>query len=502
MAVLPSATLIGEPDTIITDVTDDSRSVRPGALFAAVKGLQADGQWFIPQAVSSGAAAVMIEGSLESDPGLPVIQVGHIRSAMSLAAAAAFDFPADHFTMIGVTGTNGKTTTCFLIEAVLKEAGRSPGVLGTVSVRFAGRSIMANMTTPEGPELQRYFRDMRDNGVDGVVMEVSSHALELGRVQGCRFDAALFTNLTQDHLDFHGEMEGYFKAKRLLFTEYLTGSHLKDGPVAVINTDDDWGKTLAAEHTGRTLTYGLESESDIFVEQVRSDRSGIAARLRSPYGDIGIQSRMIGRFNLSNLLAAASVCLAMGISPEVVRAGLSRVTGAPGRIERVNANDDYLVLVDYAHTPDALKRVLAAARDLEPKRLLTVFGAGGDRDPIKRPLMGMAAGHFSDLAIITSDNPRTEDPLAIIEQIEPGLIGLSLKKKPANELHAEFESGTYTIEPDRRSAIALACRLMQPGDIAVIAGKGHEDYQIIGREKIHLDDREEAKAALERENKF
>ena len=499
---LPAAAFTGDPGVEVTSVAYDSRKVSPGALFAAVRGLASDGRQFVPQAVAAGAVAVLADGPLDLDPGLPVITVPDSRTAMALAAAAIYGYPASRMVMIGLTGTNGKTTTTYLLESMLGLAGYAPGVLGTVDIRYAGHRIRASMTTPEGPDLQKMLKDMVDANVSHLVMEVSSHALDLDRVAGCQYDLALFTNLTQDHLDYHGDFETYFTAKRRLFTEYLGGTGLPAGPRAVINVDDPWGRRLAKEMGQTALTYALETPADVRVADFSATRAGLSARLATPDGEIQINSPLIGELNLYNLTAAAAAGLALGLSPQQITDGLAACAGVPGRLQRVGGRDDFLVLVDYAHTPDALGRVVQACRNLNPKRLITVFGCGGDRDQAKRPLMARAAGEKSDLTIVTSDNPRTEDPLFIIGQVVDGLMPLALTEYTAETITSKVEQGAFVVVPDRRQAIKLACRLMEPGDILLIAGKGHEDYQILGRDKIHFDDREEAATALEMEGKF
>ncbi len=491
----------GNTDVEITSVVYDSRKAVPGALFAAVRGLAADGRDFAPQAAAAGAAAVLADAPLENDPGVPVIMVKDVRPAMALAAAAVYGHPSSDMTMIGITGTNGKTTTTYLLEAVLNRAGFSAGVIGTVDIRFAGKTIPAAHTTPEGPDLQKYMAEMREQGVSHVIMEVSSHALDLHRVEGCAFDVAIFTNLSQDHLDYHKDMEEYFQAKRRLFTQHLTGKHLPDGPAAVINVDDPHGRLLAAESGDKVLTYSLAAQADLTAAGVKSERTGLSGGIITPDGVIEVHSRLLGGLNLYNFLAATGAAQALGLSAGQISAGLNSLQGVPGRLERVGHNDDYIVLVDYAHTSDALERVLEAVRALGPKRLLAIFGCGGDRDRTKRPLMAKAAGTLADLAVLTSDNPRTEDPISIIEQVEAGLKPLSLTRLDPEQIESGFAAGSYVVIPDRRTAIRMAVSLMEAGDILVIAGKGHENYQILGRTKIHFDDREEALAALETEGK-
>lgn len=494
-------TVSGDIETDVSSVAYDSREVRSGALFASVRGFAADGRRFIPHAVDAGASAVLTDTTLEVDPGVPVITVPDARRGMALAATALHGYPSDQMTMIGITGTNGKTTTTYLLESILNMAGHKAGVLGTVDIRFAGRARPSAMTTPEGPDLQKTLQEMLDTGISHVVMEVSSHALDLSRVDGCGFDIGVFTNLSQDHLDYHHDLSSYFEAKKRLFTKHLTGVRLDGGPKALVNVDDEWGRALAAELGAKAMTFSLRGKADLTAAQVKADRSGLSALLLTPAGDFKIKTRLLGGLNLYNVLAAAGAGLCLGLDPGRIAAGLEGLRGVPGRLERVGRNDDYLVLVDYAHSEDALNRVLEAVRALGPQRLLTVFGCGGDRDKGKRPLMGRAAGRVADLAIVTSDNPRTEDPLAIIDQIEPGLVSLGRTRLEPERINGSFQPGSYVVAPDRRSAIRLGVRLLGPGDILVVAGKGHENYQILGREKIHFDDREEAGAALKMEGK-
>ncbi|MEW5724730.1 MAG: UDP-N-acetylmuramoyl-L-alanyl-D-glutamate--2,6-diaminopimelate ligase, partial [Thermodesulfobacteriota bacterium] len=395
----------------------------------------------------------------------------------------------------------GKTTTTYLLESILKAAGYTPGVLGTVSVRYGDRGIPASLTTPEGPDLQRHLADMAAAGVNHAVMEVASHALELGRVAGCHFDLGLFTNLTQDHLDFHGGFESYYEAKKKLFTRHLTGRRLAGGPKALVNVDDKWGRRLVRDLSAGALTMSLEGPADFAVWDYSVDRRGLRAGLDTPAGRFEVRAALLGDVNVYNVLAASGAALLLGLDPGDVIKGIASAPQTPGRLERVGSDDRYLVLVDYSHTPDSLARALKVARHLQPRRLLTVFGCGGDRDRTKRPLMGRAAATLADVAIVSSDNPRTEDPLAIIEDILGGMKDLGLVRLEPEGLEGDVPSGSYTVVPDRRSAIRLACRLLGEGDMLVVAGKGHEDYQILGREKVHFDDREEALAALETEGK-
>ncbi|MDR1921451.1 MAG: UDP-N-acetylmuramoyl-L-alanyl-D-glutamate--2,6-diaminopimelate ligase, partial [Candidatus Adiutrix sp.] len=411
---------------------------------------------------------------------------------MSEAAAVIYGRPAEKLVAVALTGTNGKTTASYLLEAVLEAAGLKPGVLGTINFRWPGHVGPAPNTTPEGPVLQASLAAMLAAGAKAAVLEVSSHALSLGRVAGLSFDAALFTNLSRDHLDFHRDMEEYFQAKRRLFVDHLKAGPRRAAPdvPAVINIDDEYGRRLAAELGGRALTFGFAPEAAVRGRNLSVGREGLAFTIESPFGDWEQTSPLLAEVNAYNLLGAAALSLALGLKSEVVRTALALTTGAPGRLERVGENSDYLVLIDYAHTPDALEKTLRAGRDLEPQRLLAVFGCGGDRDRGKRPLMGRLGGELADMAIITSDNPRTEEPWSIMSEVEAGLAGLGLQKYEAGELAADdWNAGAYMMIMDRRAAIREAARLMNPGDVLIVAGKGHEDYQIIGREKRPLDDR-------------
>lgn len=497
-----AVSLNGDAGVEISGIAYDSRNVVSGDLFVAVRGLKSDGREFIRQAVKAGAAAVLADAPIDGDPGIPVLMVENARSAMAEAAALLHGNPADRMIMVGITGTNGKTTCTFLIESILKIAGAVPGVVGTVNFRYPGATLPAPNTTPEGPDLQAILGGMYKTGVTHVVMEASSHALDLHRLDGCAYDVAAFTNLTQDHLDYHSSFEDYYSAKKLLFTRYLTGTHLESGPRAVVNIDDEWGRRLAGELGEGVTTYSLSQGADVYPSNVEADRSGIRADVHMPSGVISVRTGIIGEFNLSNLLTAVAVCHALGVDSRAVVDGLAETHGAPGRLERVGTRDDYLALVDYAHTPDALSRAVGVVRALNPSRLISVFGCGGDRDRTKRPIMGEAAARLSDLAIVTSDNPRTENPADIINDIEAGIKPLNLNRLDQSRINGSFPKGSYLVEEDRRSAIRLACRLMRPGDILIIAGKGHEDYQILGTTKIHFDDREEARAALQEEGKF
>ena len=457
---VPGAELRGDGDVLVSSVCYRSDDARPGALFFCVPGSSADGHTFAGDAVSRGATAIVVDRRLDLD--VPQVDVPDVRAAMGPISAAFYGRPADAMTVVGVTGTNGKTTTTFLLEAIFRADGRTPGVIGTTGIRIDGRPEPFPRTTPEAPDLQRLIAGMADEGVTAVAMEVSSHGLDQHRVDGIRYSVAVFTNLTQDHLDYHPSMQEYFLAKARLFTPAMSDS-------AVVNLDDEHGRSLAASGLP-TITFGLAPDADVRATEVESTAEGIAFLADG----VPIRSALRGSFNVENALAAFATARSLGIDGRVAADAISSVRGVPGRVEAVEVGQGFLVMVDYAHTPDSVENVLRAARSLTQGRLIVVLGAGGDRDRAKRPLMGRAATANADLAIVTSDNPRSEDPLAIIAQITPG---------------AEQGGGRFVVEPDRRAAIRLAMEEASSGDVVVIAGKGHETYQELGDRTIAFDDR-------------
>ncbi|RJX32703.1 MAG: UDP-N-acetylmuramoyl-L-alanyl-D-glutamate--2,6-diaminopimelate ligase [Desulfarculus sp.] len=484
------------PAAEVSGLAYDSRRVRPGMLFAALKGERADGHDFVAAAAQAGALAALVERPLEVE--LPQVLVADARRSLALAAARFFGQPSRRLSLVGVTGTNGKTTVTYLVEALLSRRG-GVGLLGTVEVRWPGSRQAAAMTTPESLDLQAALAQMLAAGAHGVVMEVSSHALEQERVTGCFFDAAVFTNLSRDHLDYHGDMESYFNAKRRLFNQVLPRSRrVGKDPAAVVCLDDPRGSRLAGECAGlglRTLTYGFSPAARVRGLDPVTGLTGGSCRVVWPAGSFQAHTRLVGLYNLQNLLAAVAVGLALGLDPGEIQHALATVRGVPGRLQRVpGPADGPAVFVDYAHSDQALRSVLSALRPLTPGRLICVFGAGGDRDQGKRPLMGRAVGAGADLAVLTSDNPRSEAPLAIMAMIEPGLQAAGARR--AGDL--ESKGPAYLVEPDRAEAIALAVSAAGPQDVILIAGKGHEDYQIIGSQRRHFDDRQEAAAALAR----
>jgi UDP-N-acetylmuramoyl-L-alanyl-D-glutamate--2,6-diaminopimelate ligase len=474
---LPGSELSGDPSLDIVEVTHDSRRSGPGTLFVAIRGFVTDGNAFVEAARKKGAVAIASEAP--APPGIPWIRVGDAREALAAFSAAVLGDPADALDLVGVTGTNGKTTTTYLIDAALRAGGQRPGLVGTVQYRVGDRLLEASRTTPEASDLQALFRQMVDAGCRQAVLEVSSHSLVLKRVQGCRFRVAVFTNLTRDHLDFHGDMDAYFAAKRLLFDTLLR----EDGR-AIVNADDDRATEVAQASRAPVWSYSLGRLADIVAEDIVLSLEGTRFRARTPTGVFEVHSPLLGRFNVENLLAALGAALALDVPPEDAIRGLTSMAGVPGRLERVSAGQDFAVIVDYAHTDDALKNLLETVRELEPRRLVTVFGCGGDRDKTKRPLMGAVAARLSDVVIVTSDNPRSEPPEAIIEDIQRGMAGA--------------RRADVQVIVDRRDAIARALELGREGVAVVIAGKGHEKVQVLRDRTIPFDDRQVARDILGR----
>jgi UDP-N-acetylmuramoyl-L-alanyl-D-glutamate--2,6-diaminopimelate ligase len=475
-------------DPEVSGVTLDSRAVRQGTLFVAARGEKRDGHEFAKAAAQAGAAAVIAEREVDCAPA-PLLLAADARRAAALCAANFHGRPGEKLTVLGVTGTNGKTTTTYLVEGCARAAGIPIGVLGTVSYRIAAKARPASHTTPESTELQALLAEMVAGGDRLAVLEVSS--LAQSRADGIPFAAAAFTNLTRDHLDFHGTMEAYLAAKRRLFVELL-----REGGVAVVNADDPHGEALAAELSGmgKTVwTFSTRKAAALRASEVQLSLAGIRARVETPRGKLALESPLVGPHNLDNRLAAIGLALAAGLSLDAVARGLAACAGAPGRLERVEKNG-VRAFVDYAHSDDALSRACAALRAVEPRRLVVVFGCGGDRDRGKRPLMGKAAGAAADLVVVTSDNPRTENPDAIIAEIVPGVEDAGLALLHPDD--AREGARGYVIEADRGRAIRLALAAAKSGDAVLIAGKGHEDYQIVGTEKRHFDDREQARQAL------
>jgi UDP-N-acetylmuramoyl-L-alanyl-D-glutamate--2,6-diaminopimelate ligase len=461
-------------------VTHDSRKAGPGVVFVALRGLKADGVTFARQAIEAGAAAVVAETPPSAAVDVPWVVVRDARLVLALLAAEFFGHPSRQMQVVGITGTNGKTTTSYLTNAIFEAAGIACGLMGTVTYRIRGRVVDATRTTPEAPEVQAFMRQMVAAGCGACVMEVSSHALALRRVDGIRFAAAVFTNLTRDHLDFHSNMEEYFAAKRRLF------EMLPEGAPSIINIDDPRGATLV-DGAGRPVTYGIHKPAAVAPGPLSYSLEGLSFEIRAPQGNVRVRSPLVGKPNVYNILAAVAAALSLNVPVEAIQRGLRQLSGVPGRFELASsARDDVTVMVDYAHTDDALRNLLETARPMATRRLITVFGAGGDRDRTKRPLMGMVAARLSDVVVITADNPRSEDPLAIIEDIKRG-ADPEMRKTNAEVLAI----------PDRRDAIFQAVKVASTGDVVLIAGKGHEKYQEIGGRTFPFDDVAVAREALE-----
>jgi len=485
--------LRGDPGAEIAGLAYDSRQVKPGDLFVAICGHQSDGHGFIEKAIEKGAVAVAAETLTGSGDKIPTVLVPDTRKALSKLALAFYANPFKKVTLVGITGTNGKTTTSYLLESIVKSAGGKPGVLGTVNYRYSGKTLRASVTTPESLDLIRLSREMIDHGVTHIIMEVSSHALDQGRTQDCPFHVAVFTNLSRDHLDYHKTMEEYFAAKSRLFTG-LQANPSGRTPAAVINLDDPRGKDLVAVTRARVLTYGLGKEGQVSADAVQKDRKGLKFRLRTPVGEAMVRSPLIGDFNVYNILASAAASLALDLPLDRVVQGIETLKSIPGRLERVENKKGLTLVVDYSHTPDALLKAMTSLKPYVKDRLITVFGCGGDRDRGKRYDMGRLAGEHSDVAFITSDNPRSEDPLSIVKEIEKGMLDSGLSKGGQNA----HPGRGYYLEVDRRQAIRKAVSMAGKADVVLIAGKGHEDYQIIGSERRPFSDQEEAaKAASE-----
>ncbi len=475
---IPVIEIAGDPDMDIRAIEYDSRKVRSGSLFLALRGFTSDGNAFVPEARRRGAAAVLTDepATMAAFSGqLTVVRIPDARKAMALIADRFHGSPQSMLVMTGITGTNGKTTTSYMVRSIFETAGIGCGLIGTIRHVVGGELVESSNTTPEAPDIHRFLARMAAARQGACVMEVSSHALALSRVYGIRFRAAAFTNLTRDHLDFHGDLMAYLDAKSLLFSE------LSGDSTAVINGDDPSAQHIRmVSRGGAVVTYGFDTANDMHPVSLDLDGRGSRVEFLSPWGPLAVSLNLPGRFNVMNAMAAAGIALSCGIPPEIVTEGLESLRSVDGRFQPVNAGQDFAVIVDYAHTPDALERVLSATREITPGKLISVFGCGGDRDRGKRPLMGDISARLADYSVVTSDNPRTEDPLAIITEITAGMNG----------------ARNYDVVPDRAAAIARALELARPGDSVVIAGKGHEDYQIIGTTKNHFDDAETARRIL------
>ena len=473
----------GPPDIEIQSLAYDSRRVTPGAVFFAFHGEKLDGTEFVGEALKRGAVAIVSEEArrvwLRKEVTWVQMLSGSERRGLARAAANFYGHPSKALKLVGVTGTNGKTTTTFLVDSILRAAGHTTGLIGTTGYRTPSGSRAAGNTTPESLDLQQMFAEVRDAGGTHVVLEASSHALAMERLWGCHFAVAIFTNLTRDHLDYHKTFEGYFAAKRLLFEG--TGAGAPD--VAVINADDTYSAQLSGL-AGLTLTYGLNTAADLIPRNLKLSFRGLEFTAETPAGNIEVKSALVGRINVYNILAAIGAGIGLNIPAAKIAQGIANLDLVPGRFQSIDEGQPFLVIVDYAHTDDALRNLISTARELNSTaRIITLFGAGGERDRTKRPLMGEAAGSLSDLVVLTSDNPRGEDPLRIINDVVVGL-----QKVNAN----------YRIEPDREQALAAALEDARPGDIVLLAGKGHETYQVLARGTIEFDDREKAREILHR----
>ena len=474
----------GDVSRPVHAITDDSRAVTGGSLFVAVKGERVDGHGFVEQAIKAGVAVVVVQAPVASGP-LPFVLVADSRKALGLLGSRFHGDPSTRLKVIGVTGTNGKTTTTYLCKALLEGIGRRVGLIGTVGYQIGQETFPASHTTPGALDLQELLAKMVESGLTTAVMEVSSHALALDRTSGCEYDVAVFTNLTQDHLDFHHTMDEYFEAKLRLFTGLAGGQ--KAGKRAIVNMDDSRGDAIRSACPVPVWGYAIQKQADLKAERVRLSLTGTTFTAATPAGSFTVESRLVGEHNVYNLLGAIGVALHDGATSDQICEATAHITNVPGRFERVSSGQDFTVVVDYAHTEDALLRLLTAARALKTGRIITVFGCGGDRDRGKRPKMGRAAVEYSDVVVLTSDNPRTEDPMAILREVEVGV-------RDALERCSHVQ---YHLVPDRREAIGAAIREAHRGDMVLIAGKGHEDYQIIGTKKIHFDDREVALEAIQ-----
>lgn len=477
--LLPNPVLYGEGNPLIKTMTHDSRKVDNHTLFICLSGAKVDGHDYIQQAIQQGAVAILAEKEVADIPeGVVVIKVADTRAAMKVIAPYFFDFPSRKLRVIGVTGTNGKTTTTYLLKAILNQAGFKVGIIGTIQILIEDRVIPTANTTPDVIELQHTLAQMVDAKMDYVVMEVSSHALALERTAGCEFDVGIFTNMTQDHLDFHQTFENYLEAKTKLFQLISLGEFHKEGKTAIVNVDDPAGQSILKKTLCKAITYGMNQQANLMAYQPKVEAAGVQFIAVGDFGQVPLQLKITGKFNVYNVLAAIGGALAEGIQMEVIRRALENFTSVPGRFELVQAGQNYSVIVDYAHTPDGLENILKTAKEIAKQRIIIVFGCGGDRDRTKRPIMGSLAAEYADIVIATSDNPRTEDPVAILDEIEVGIRKVLQEGK------------VYEKIIDRRSAIERALQLAQQDDIVVIAGKGHENYQILKDKTIHFDDKE------------
>jgi UDP-N-acetylmuramoyl-L-alanyl-D-glutamate--2,6-diaminopimelate ligase len=475
--------VIGNDDVVIQNITADSRHVAPGSLFVALRGYTVDGHDFVRPAVEAGASAVVVERAVEGLTA-PQVVVRDTRAAIAVLASVFYRHPSRRMKVIGVTGTNGKTTTTFLIDRILSDAGYKTGLIGTIKTRIGDEEFEMANTTPEAIDLQEIFHRMEAIGTVYPVMEVSSHAVELKRVAGTEFHIAVFTNLTQDHLDYHGTMEAYRNAKSKFFAQLGSGyaDDPREGKFAIINRDDPQADFFEAATAAQVVTYGIDRAADVRAKDVKIAADGVSFTVESFAGKETFRLQLTGKFSVYNALAATAAGLVEGVPLAEIKKSLESVRGVQGRFERVQAGQDFAVIVDYSHTPDSLENALKTVREFADGRVICLVGCGGDRDRKKRPLMARIAADYADLVVLTSDNPRTEDPERILDDMEKGLT--------------DVPTSRYLRITDRAAAIRQAVGMATKGDVILIAGKGHETYQIIGRTKIHFDDREEAVKAI------
>jgi UDP-N-acetylmuramoyl-L-alanyl-D-glutamate--2,6-diaminopimelate ligase len=483
--LLPNPIIQGNTEVLITDLAQDSRKIIAGTLFVCLSGVKNDGHDYIMQAYHQGAVAVLVEKDIENIPqGLTVIKVNNTRAAMTVIAPHFFEYPSRKLRMIGVTGTNGKTTTTYLIKSILQQAGFEVGVIGTIQNSIGDRVIPTQNTTPDVIDLQKLLNQMVEYKINYVVMEVSSHALALNRVAGCEFDVGIFTNMTRDHLDFHGTFENYLEAKVKLFQLLSNKDNQKKGKSAIVNVDDKAATFILEKTTCKTITYGIHNHADLQAKNANIQAAGTQFDISGSFGVMQLQLKITGLFNVYNVLSAVGAALSEGIEPHIIKIALEKFQSVPGRFELVDVGQPFSIIVDYAHTPDGLENILRTAQQIATKRIIVVFGCGGDRDKTKRPIMGQLAVKYGNIVIATSDNPRTEDPDIILSEIEKGILEVLTTGK------------VYEKICDRHQAIERALHLAESDDIVIIAGKGHENYQILKDRTISFDDKEVAKAII------
>jgi UDP-N-acetylmuramyl-tripeptide synthetase len=475
-------------DPEIKAINYRSDLICPGDVFFALPGQSRDGHDFVADAAARGAAAIVAQRKVKSC--VPVYVVNDTRLALAQAASCFYGNPSERLVLVGITGTNGKTTTAALLEHILRRSGFSTGLMGTISCRYGNKILKSSLTTPESSDLQKILADMADSGVTHCIMEVSSHGIALKRIAGCSFSMGIFTNLSQDHLDFHKTMDDYWFAKKSFFTQYLK----EPGSVSVVNTDDKKGRELCdILERKRCIRVGLGNGNMVYASRLAFDQEGIHGRLHLQSASFPFYSPMFGHFNLENILCAAAAAELMGVAPGAIGRGIETFKSVSGRLQQVPDSQGRYVFIDFSHTPDALKNVLLTLGEIIAGRLICVFGCGGDRDRGKRPLMGEIAANYADLVVVTSDNPRTEDPMGIINDI---LKGIKTQRIPPEGIDSDFKEKVFTVEPDRRKAIHLGIMAARPGDAVLIAGKGHETYQIIGHRTLAFDDYLEAGRVL------